>query len=100
MKPVSSGRRGTDLTGAQVVLRRIAGTTYNLGWGFLRTLREWIRGFHDRLRQRSSSLFMLFGCSSISMIIIQTHKHNLWTKKKSCVLTQMVRIIAAVFKKL
>jgi hypothetical protein len=49
MKPVSSGRRGTDLTGAQVVLRRIAGTTYNLGWGYLPTLREWIRGFHDRL---------------------------------------------------
>jgi hypothetical protein len=35
--------------------------------GFLRTLREWISGFHDRLRQRPSSLFMLFGCSSISV---------------------------------
>jgi hypothetical protein len=35
--------------------------------GFLRTSREWISGFHDWLRQRPSSLFMLFGCSSISV---------------------------------
>jgi hypothetical protein len=40
---------------------------YSLGGGFLRTLREWISGFHDQLRQRPSSLLMLFGCSSISM---------------------------------
>jgi hypothetical protein len=26
-----------------------------------------MRGFHDRLRGRPSSLFLLFGCSSISM---------------------------------
>jgi hypothetical protein len=26
-----------------------------------------MRGFHDQLRRRPSSLFMLFGCSSISM---------------------------------
>jgi hypothetical protein len=40
------------------------------GRGFLRTLREWISGFHDRLRQRPSSLFMLFGCSSSSMFYL------------------------------
>jgi hypothetical protein len=39
---------------------------------FLRPLREWMRGFHDRLRP--SSLFILFGCSSISIasLIIQS----------------------------
>jgi hypothetical protein len=42
-----------------------------LGRGFLRTLREWISGFHDRLRQRPSSLFMLFGCSSISLASVE-----------------------------
>jgi hypothetical protein len=29
---------------------KTVGTTYSLGGGFLRTLREWISGFHDRLR--------------------------------------------------
>jgi hypothetical protein len=38
-----------------------------MGGGFLRTSREWISGFHDRLRQRPSSLFMLFGCTPISV---------------------------------
>jgi hypothetical protein len=33
---------------------------YSLGGGFLRALREWISGFHDWLRTRPSSLFMLF----------------------------------------
>jgi hypothetical protein len=40
---------------------------YSLGGGFLRALREWISGFHDRLRTRPSSLFKLFGWSSISL---------------------------------
>jgi hypothetical protein len=51
--------------GGGVVLRTV-GINYFLGWRFLHTLREWISGFYDRLRQRPSSLFMLFGCSSIS----------------------------------
>jgi hypothetical protein len=34
---------------------------------FVHPWREWVRGFHDWLRRRLSSLFMLFGCSSISM---------------------------------
>jgi hypothetical protein len=42
-------------------------TNYSLGGGFLRALRECISGFHDRLRTRPSSLFILFGWSSIPM---------------------------------
>jgi hypothetical protein len=34
---------------------------YSLGGGFLHALKEWISGFHDRLRTRPSSLFMLLG---------------------------------------
>jgi hypothetical protein len=41
-----------------VVLRRTVGTTYSLGGGFLNASREWIRGFHDWLRQRPPFLFM------------------------------------------
>jgi hypothetical protein len=59
MMPVSDRGVATDLTGAWVVLRRTVGTTYCLGEGFLCSLREWISGFHDRLRQRPSSLFTL-----------------------------------------
>jgi hypothetical protein len=33
---------------------------YSLGGVFVCALREWISGFHDRLKQRPSSLFMLF----------------------------------------
>jgi hypothetical protein len=49
--PVSDRGVATDLTGAWVVLRMTVGTTYSLGGGFLRTVREWISGFHDRLKQ-------------------------------------------------
>jgi hypothetical protein len=52
--------------GVWVVLRTV-GTAYSLGGGFLCTLREWISGFHDWLRQRPSSLFMSLGYSSISL---------------------------------
>jgi hypothetical protein len=42
--------------------------------GFLHPLRACTRGFHDQLKQRPSSLFMLLGCSSISKasLIIQS----------------------------
>jgi hypothetical protein len=33
--------------------------------GFLRSFREWVRGFHDLLRQKPSFLFMWLPCSSI-----------------------------------
>jgi hypothetical protein len=36
--------------------------------GFLQHLREHMRGFHDSLRQKSSSLFILLGCSSIKIV--------------------------------
>jgi hypothetical protein len=35
--------------------------------GFLRSFREQRRGFHDLLRQKPSSLFILLGWSSISI---------------------------------
>jgi hypothetical protein len=58
------GRGWKELTGAGFVLRRTVGSL--LWQGVSTTLREWMRGFHDRLRQRMSS----FTCSSVSVAFI------------------------------
>jgi hypothetical protein len=52
---------------------------HSLLWeGFLRPLREQMKGFHDWLRQRSS-LFMLFRCSSISVAsLIIWSMYSIW----------------------
>jgi hypothetical protein len=47
--------------------------THSCGIGFLRTFRV-DEGFQRQLRHRPSSLFMLFGCSSISMASL-----NVWS---------------------
>jgi hypothetical protein len=36
--------------------------------GFLRSFREQMRGFHNLLRQKPSSLFILLGWSSVSLV--------------------------------
>jgi hypothetical protein len=41
--------------------------------GFLRSFREQMRGFHDLLRQKPSSLFVLFGWRSISIVQYEVH---------------------------
>jgi hypothetical protein len=45
-------------------------------WGFLRSFREQMRGFHDLLRQKPSSLFNLVGRSSSSIVEYGVHCHR------------------------
>jgi hypothetical protein len=61
------GRKKLAVAGSCTEDRR---DTHFCGGGFLRTLREWMRDFHDRLwqRQRSFFLFILFECISTSKL--------------------------------
>jgi hypothetical protein len=52
--------------------------------GFLRSFREQVRGFHDLLKQKPSSLFILLGWSSISVTSLMMRSMCLSLVKAIC----------------
>jgi hypothetical protein len=61
------GRERKELSGPVRILRTGRDNHSFRSGGYLCPLRQRMRGFHDRLRQMSLSLFVLFACSSVSM---------------------------------
>jgi hypothetical protein len=60
-------------------------------------VKEWMRGFHDWLRRRPSSVFMLLGCSSISVFSLIIHSMYLDLVERMVVLwSQLQQIQQAV----